>query len=56
MPKLTIDHHIGTTLRYRWSTIVIATIVMSVAFVGVVSIGVTNNYLVFFRDDNPQIE
>ena len=55
MPKLMIDHHIGATLRHRWSTIVITTIVMSVAFVGVVSIGVTNNYLVFFRDDNPQL-
>ena len=55
MDKSTIERVVGGVLRHRWTTVAIAATLMSAAAAGALSIGVTNNYLVFFRSDNPQL-
>ena len=55
MAEFTIERLVAAILRHRWAAMGISAAVMSAASLGALSIGVTNNYLVFFADDNPQL-
>ena len=55
MAEFTIERLVAAILRHRWAAVGISAAVMSAASLGALSIGVTNNYLVFFADDNPQL-
>ena len=49
------DRYLRAVLRYRWAALAGATLLMLAAAAGARFIGVTNDYLVLFRDDNPRL-
>ena len=55
MSNSLLEQYLVTTLRHRRAVVALAVLAMSAAAIGVRFIGVTNSYLVFFRDDDPQL-
>ena len=49
------DRYVAATLRHRWAVIAGASLLMLAAAAGARFIGTTNDYLVLFRDDNPEL-
>ena len=49
------DRYVAATLRHRWAVIAGASLLMLAAAAGARFIGATNDYLVLFRDDNPEL-
>ena len=50
-----LDRYVAATVRHRWLVVALAAVLMLAATVGARFIVVTNDYLVLFRDDNPQL-
>ena len=50
-----LDRYLAATLRHRWLIVALVTLLMLVFTAGARFIGVTNDYLILFRDDNPQL-
>ncbi|MXZ73387.1 MAG: MMPL family transporter [Acidobacteria bacterium] len=55
MASSLLDRYVEATLRYRWIVVAGSLLLMLAAGAGARLIGVTNDYLVLFRDDNPQL-
>ena len=55
MSSSLLDRYVEATLRYRWIVVAGALLLMLAMGAGARFIGVTNDYLVLFRDDNPQL-
>ena len=55
MSSSLLDRYVEATLRYRWIVVAGAMLLTLAAGAGARFIGVTNDYLVLFRDDNPQL-
>ena len=55
MTSLSLDRYVDATLRHRWWVVAGAVLLMLAAAAGVRFIGVTNDYLVLFRADNPHL-
>ena len=50
-----LDRYVAATLRHRWLVVAAAALLMLAVTAGARFITVTNDYLVLFRDDNPQL-
>ena len=55
MSNSLLERYLATTLRHRRAVVALAVLAMCAATIGVRFIGVTNNYLVFFRDNDPRL-
>ena len=55
MISLLRDRYVTAILRYRWVVIAGASVMMLAAAAGARFLGATNDYLVLFRVDNPQL-
>ncbi len=55
MTRSLLDRYVAATLRYRWLVVALAALLMLAAAAGARFITVTNDYLVLFRDDNPEL-
>ena len=50
-----LDRYVAATVRHRWLVVALAALLMLAVTAGARFITVTNDYLVLFRDDNPQL-
>ena len=50
-----LDRYVATTVRLRWPVVALTVLLMLAVTAGARFITVTNDYLVLFRDDNPQL-
>ena len=50
-----LDRYVVAIVRHRWLVVALATVLMLAVTAGARFITVTSNYLVLFRDDNPQL-
>ena len=50
-----LDRYVAAIQRHRWTVLALATLLMLGVTYGARFITVTNDYLVLFRDDNPQL-
>ena len=50
-----LDRYVAYTVRHRWLVVAFAALLMLAVTAGARFITVTSDYLVLFRDDNPQL-
>ena len=50
-----LDRYVAATVRHRWLVVALAVLLMLAATAGARFIAVTSDYLVLFRDDDPQL-
>ncbi len=50
-----LDRYVAAIVRHRWLVVALATVLMLAVTAGARFITVTSDYLVLFRDDNPQL-
>ena len=50
-----LDRYVAVIVRHRWLVVALATVLMLAVTAGARFITVTSDYLVLFRDDNPQL-
>ena len=50
-----LDRYLVAIVRHRWLVVALATVLMLAVTAGARFITVTSDYLVLFRDDNPQL-
>ena len=50
-----LDRYVAATVRYRWLVVALAALFMLAVTAGARFIVVTSDYLVLFKDDNPQL-
>ena len=55
MDSSLLTRYVEATFRYRWAVVAGTVVLMLAAGAGARFVGVTNDYLVLFSDDNPQL-
>ena len=50
-----LDRYVAATVRLRWLVVALTVLLMLAVTAGARFITVTSDYLVLFRDDNPQL-
>ena len=50
-----LDRYVAATVRFRWPVVALTVLLMLAVTAGARFITVTSDYLVLFRDDNPQL-